>query len=129
MHDNPDLLVRKDFFFGKSDFWQGDSEERWFADYLAESTSGQSAPAPTSGQLLYGLHWWMDGDDAFAAIGLNGQYVWIWPDQDLVVVRFGEYNKIGQGTVREGNNYQSTREPGALDFGELSALIRATVTD
>ena len=120
-------FARFGLLYARGGAWEG--QQIIPADYLAESTSGQSLPAPTSGQLLYGLHWWMDGDDAFAAIGLDGQYVWVWPDQDLVVVRFGEYNKIGQGTVREGNNYQSTREPGALDGGELSALIRATVTD
>lgn len=40
----------------------------------------------------YGLQWWMMGDsDAFAAIGLQGQYIYIDPATDTVVVKLSYF--------------------------------------
>jgi len=95
------------------------------ADYLAESTSGQSYDG------AYGLHWWIDSErDAFAGIGLSGQYVWVKPDADLVVVRFGTYERIGTEPVRTGRNYHDTEDSGGLRFGVFATLIeRALVVE
>jgi len=71
----------------------------------------------------YGLHWWIDPDnDAFVAVGLFSQFVWVKPDADLVVVRFGEYERKGTEAIRTGRNYHDTKDEGAFDgevFGQL----------
>ena len=55
-------------------------------------------PSPHDGG--YGMQWWLTGrvnpdlpDDLFAARGHDGQYIYIVPSLDLVVVRNGRYDK------------------------------------
>jgi CubicO group peptidase (beta-lactamase class C family) len=58
------------------------------ANYIAEATSPQSAGDPTGGT-PYGYHWWVTGatgHDAFFALGFGGQYIYVVPDLDLIVV-------------------------------------------
>lgn len=40
----------------------------------------------------YGAHWWMSPDDkgSMAALGYEGQFTWVSPSRDLVVVRLGK---------------------------------------
>jgi len=58
-------------------------------EWIRQSTrpSGGNADQ-TSG---YGLQWWMMGDNAFSAIGLQGQYVFVDPDTDTVVVKLSYF--------------------------------------
>jgi len=50
----------------------------------------------------YGLQWWtMGGSDAFSAIGLQGQYIYIDPDTETVVVKLS-YFPPGDNTVEDG---------------------------
>jgi CubicO group peptidase (beta-lactamase class C family) len=50
----------------------------------------------------YGLQWWTMGDsDAFAAIGLQGQYVYIDPATRTVVVKLS-YFPAGDNTAQDG---------------------------
>jgi len=54
-------------------------------------------PAPAS-QGVYGYQWWLDQpddlpDDTFSARGHDGQYIYVIPSLDLVVVRNGGYVK------------------------------------
>jgi CubicO group peptidase (beta-lactamase class C family) len=56
------------------------------ADWVAISTAPKVAPD-------YGYFWWVDTaspTEAFAARGNLGQLIYVVPDEDLVIVRFGE---------------------------------------
>jgi CubicO group peptidase (beta-lactamase class C family) len=59
------------------------------AEWVRESTrpSGSSG-GPRSG---YGLQWWTLGGNAYAAIGLQGQYVYVDPDTRTVVVKLSYF--------------------------------------
>jgi CubicO group peptidase (beta-lactamase class C family) len=80
------------------------------SDFVAESTTGISYSG------YYGLHWWTYGE-VFVAIGYHDQYLWVYPDEDLIVARFGTYTHRGEGFVREGWNYHETLDSGAFDAG------------
>jgi CubicO group peptidase (beta-lactamase class C family) len=61
------------------------------ADWIRQSTqrSGSDDGNPRGG---YGLQWWIVGDKgAFAAIGLQGQYVYIDPSTQTVVVKLSYF--------------------------------------
>lgn len=63
--------------------------------------------APHSGG-AYGYQWWLDEaaglpDDTFAALGHDGQYIFVIPSLDLVVVRNGTYRKDPGPAVADPN--------------------------
>ena len=58
------------------------------AEWAARSTStdGEAGEVRREG---YGYQWWTLGDpDAFAGVGLHGQYLYVVPSQNLVIVKF-----------------------------------------
>jgi CubicO group peptidase (beta-lactamase class C family) len=86
--------------------WAGEQvvPEEWVADSLE--------PAETSladGAELYGYQWWLGLDeeglpeDAFAAQGHDGQWIYVVPSLDLVVVRNGTYVKDEGPPVADPN--------------------------
>ena len=59
-------------------------------DWIREST--QPTAEEDSGRGGYGLQWWtMGGSDAFAAIGLQGQYIYIDPASRTVIVKLSYF--------------------------------------
>jgi CubicO group peptidase (beta-lactamase class C family) len=59
-------------------------------DWIAQST--QPTAAEDSGRGGYGLQWWtMGGSDAFSAIGLQGQYIYIDPATRTVIVKLSYF--------------------------------------
>jgi CubicO group peptidase (beta-lactamase class C family) len=69
-------------------------------DWLLQSTRPSHAEDTARGG--YGLQWWtMGGSDAFAAIGLQGQYIYIDPDSDTVVVKLS-YFPPGNNSAQDG---------------------------
>jgi CubicO group peptidase (beta-lactamase class C family) len=62
------------------------------ADYVKTSTS--PAPVTDEGQKneIYGYHWWLtsyDGHHVFYMRGILGQYVFVVPDKNIIIVRLG----------------------------------------
>jgi CubicO group peptidase (beta-lactamase class C family) len=59
-------------------------------DWISQST--RPSGGEQQGRGGYGLQWWTMGDsEAFAAIGLQGQYIYIDPATDTVVVKLSYY--------------------------------------
>ncbi len=89
-------------------------------DFVSESTTGISYGG------YYGLHWWTFGE-IYTAIGYHGQYIYVMPEEDLVVVRFGLYERVGDERVRTGDNWHDTSDYGPLDGEHLTELVLALV--
>ena len=84
----------------------------------------------------YGFQWWTSETSKidypfFSAKGLDGQLIYIWPEIDLVLVRFTDYKKIGNqesSIVRISSSdgfeasYQQT-ETGNLNTIKLEELL------
>lgn len=73
--------------------------------WVDESVTGSPA-APDQ----YGYQWWLTDyegvpEDTFAAIGHDGQYIYVIPSLDLVVVRNGTYAKFDGPPVAEPSLY------------------------
>ena len=86
--------------------------------------------------MSYGFQWWTSETKDidypfFSAKGLDGQLIYVWPETDLVFVRFTTYNKIGDqdsSVVRINSigdleaSYQQT-ETGNLNTIKLEELL------
>lgn len=58
------------------------------ADWAARSTATDGEIGKKRGE-GYGYQWWtLDEPDAFAGVGLHGQYLYVVPSQKLVIVKF-----------------------------------------
>ncbi|MBO87320.1 MAG: hypothetical protein CL927_18385 [Deltaproteobacteria bacterium] len=109
-------LARFGLLYARGGEWNG--TQIIPADFVADSITGHSYGGN------YGLHWWLDAPhNAFAAIGLHGQYLWVKPDADLVVVRFGTYERMGEEAVRTGWNYHATESSGSFNPTLFARLI------
>jgi CubicO group peptidase (beta-lactamase class C family) len=76
------------------------------AQWVVDSTT----PSPAFDG--YGYQWWLEGnmndrlpDDTYAAEGHDGQFIYVIPSLDLVVVRNGIYDKFDGPGVAEPNLY------------------------
>ncbi len=87
--------------------------ESWVAETLAGGN--EEAAAGTAYQRVhprgtYRNHWWVTGDErgSFYAIGIHGQFIWVDPTSDTVIVKFSswpeaiteEWNRIHASTFR-----------------------------
>ena len=69
-------------------------------DWIRQSTQPSGSEDNRRGG--YGLQWWTMGDsEAFSAIGLQGQYIYIDPDTDTVVVKLS-YFPPGDNAAEDG---------------------------
>jgi CubicO group peptidase (beta-lactamase class C family) len=85
-------FARFGLLFMQNGMWEG--EQIVPADWVEASIT----PSPLYDG--YGYQWWLVGryepdlpDDLFAALGLDGQFIYVIPSLDLVVVRNGHYDK------------------------------------
>jgi CubicO group peptidase (beta-lactamase class C family) len=108
-------FARFGLLYARGGEWDG--EQLVSTDFVDLSTSG------ISNYGYYGLHWWTF-DGVAAAMGYHGQYIYVYPD-DLVVVRFGTYNRVGDALVRDAdfNNYHETLDYGPFDEAAFRQLI------
>jgi CubicO group peptidase (beta-lactamase class C family) len=115
-------LARFGLLYARGGEWDG--TQIIPADFVADSVMGHSSRG------AYGLHWWVESEfDAFAAVGLYSQYVWVKPDADLVVVRFGKYTRMGSEAVRTGGNYHDTERDGGFSPAAFGRLIVAALVE
>ncbi|MEO2174190.1 MAG: PQQ-binding-like beta-propeller repeat protein, partial [bacterium] len=104
-------FARFGWLFASEGNWNG--QQVISADWINQSTS-----AALSG--VYGYYWWPFGTGAYAALGVQGQMIVIYPELDLVILRFGNYTRAGDGSaIRAGENYHVTSEPANFDLGNF----------
>ena len=77
-------------------------EGRWQGQQIVSSSWLDVATQTYDDIANYGFQWWTSNTyPFFQALGLDGQYIYVWPDADIVLVRFTFYEHIGEGsTVR-----------------------------
>ena len=95
------------------------------SDWLESATNNYNDLAP------YGFQWWTSNSpdekeyNFFSAKGLDGQLIYVWPEIDLVFVRFTKYQHVGDkesSVVNFPNSYQNT-ESGNLPTIKLEELL------
>ncbi|MEO1955725.1 MAG: serine hydrolase [Gammaproteobacteria bacterium] len=89
--------------FARNGEWEGQEilSDNWITESTAPALSGQ-----------YGFYWWPAPNTGFTALGVQGQIVAVYPAEDLVIMRFSSYTRMGDGSVvRTGDNYHATTEP------------------
>ena len=95
---------------------------QWMADQIVPTAFVEESTTGVGSDGHYGLHWWTYGG-IFMAIGYHSQYLWVYPEQDLVVARFGTYTHHGNDFVRENWTYHETQDSGAFDPGRFYGLV------
>ena len=113
--------------------WEGSQivSESWIKDATTELDNLAS----------YGYQWWTStiSEDGlglirdteypfFSALGLHGQYIYVWPEKDIVLVRFTNYTHLGDQNssvvdITKGT-YHST-ESGSVIVAQLEELLYA----
>ena len=95
------------------------------SEWLETATNNYNDLAP------YGFQWWTSNSpdekdyNFFSAKGLDGQLIYIWPEIDLVFVRFTKYQHVGDkesSVVNFPTSYQNT-ESGNLPTVKLEELL------
>jgi CubicO group peptidase (beta-lactamase class C family) len=82
----PRDMARFGYLYLQDGVWDG--EEIITPAYIEQSTIRQSSGDPTGGT-PYGYQWWVSnatGYDAFYALGFGGQFIYVVPALDLIVV-------------------------------------------
>ncbi len=81
-------MAKLGYLYLHKGLWDG--QQLVSADYIAQATRTQSAGDwSATGEVTYGYHWWVsehNGHAAFFAAGYGGQFIYVIPDHDLVVV-------------------------------------------
>lgn len=119
----PRHFVRFGLLYARDGEWNGNTVLS--ADWMRESTT----PA-LAGEYAY--YWWpaTPVGRGFAASGLNGQLIAVYPEEDLVVARFSRYERAGDGTaIKTGINYHDTSAPERFDNAAFLARAFEAVQD
>jgi CubicO group peptidase (beta-lactamase class C family) len=108
--------------------------EAWVAESLVPSAPSEEAGEP------YGYQWWLGEpagtEDVFAAVGHDGQWIYVIPGLDMVVVRNGTYVKNPGPPIADPNLFplypsddivpgQGTAPPDEWDVAEFLGPIIA----
>jgi len=107
-------LARFGLLYARDGVWKG--QQLIPSDFVKESTR------EVGNGTYYGLHWWTFGK-VYAALGINGQNLYVYPKKDLVVLRFGNYTKEGKDPIRRGGNWHNTDDSGDMDGNRLYNLV------
>ena len=107
LDSTPRDFARFGLLFSRNGVWE--DQELISSEWVAESTS-----KALNGE--YGFYWWPAGNNGYSALGVQGQIISIYPEEDLVILRFSSYTRMGDGSaIRKENNYHSTQEPVNFD--------------
>ncbi|MDA1076786.1 MAG: serine hydrolase [Proteobacteria bacterium] len=112
-------FARFGLLFARQGEWNGEKvlSQAWFDESTIPARGG-----------TYGFYWWPLANKGFAALGLHAQVVAVYPNDDLVVLRFSNYARIGDGrAVKDVGNYHQTSEPAAFDTQTFLNLVRGAL--
>ena len=115
----PRDFARFGLLFSRKGNWNGNQiiSEQWVNESTATAISGQ-----------YGFYWWPAGNQGYTALGVQGQIVGVFPQDDLIVLRFSTYTRMGDGsTIRQGANYHGTSEPQSFDNYTFLGLVHSSL--
>jgi len=86
----PRDMAKFGLLFINNGTWDG--QQIVSSDWVNRSNQGPATPYP---QTSYGYQWWIDDDDGwFSARGYDGQFIYVIPEHDIVVV-FSSDNEDG----------------------------------
>ena len=113
----------------------------WQGEQIVSETWIKEATSEFDNLASYGYQWWTStiSDSGwgnardvdypfFSALGLDGQYLYIWPETDLALVRFTKYKHQGNTTssiVDFGNGTYHGTQTGNMVISELEDLFYA----
>lgn len=78
----PHDMAKIGFFFLNQGAWDG--EQIVSAEWVRRATVTQTVPSGLTG--AYGFQWWVDTGNYFSAIGNRGQFIFVVPSKNMVVV-------------------------------------------
>jgi CubicO group peptidase (beta-lactamase class C family) len=78
----------------------------------------------------YALQWWVEPSSGyFYAAGLHQNNIYVFPDQDLVVVRNSTYTKVGASSIKTAATYHATLAPLNWSDQEFIGHIKDAIID
>lgn len=101
LHITPQDMARFGYLYLNGGNWEG--QQLVPEAYVQASIHAQNAGGPPE-QSAYGLLWWvttLEGHAAFFAAGIGGQYIYVIPDIDLLVVISSEYERRSGAPQKE----------------------------
>ena len=116
-------------------------EGKWLDEQIVSESWIGEATTEFDNLASYGYQWWtstisesglgmfrQDDYPFFSALGLDGQYIYVWPEKDLVLVRFTKYQHQGNiesSVVDFGTGTYHGTESGNMAIYELENLFYA----
>ena len=116
-------------------------EGKWIDEQIVSQSWIKEATTEFDNLASYGYQWWtstisesglgsarQDDYPFFSALGLDGQYIYVWPEKDLVLVRFTKYQhqgNIDSAVVDFGTGTYHGTETGNMPIYELESLFYA----
>ena len=116
-------------------------EGKWIDEQIVSQSWIKEATTEFDNLASYGYQWWtstisesglglarQDDYPFFSALGLDGQYIYIWPEKDLVLARFTKYQHQGNiesSVVDFGTGTYHGTESGNMAIYELENLFYA----
>ena len=122
MDSTPRDFARFGLLYARNGMWI--EEQVVPSEWIAESTQ----PALEEETYLY--YWWPVARGGFGAFGIQGQMVVIYPEFDLVVLRFTRYVRRGDGrAVKTPTNFHDTPAPEDLNNGTFLTYARDSIPE
>jgi len=116
-------------------------EGKWLDEQIVSQSWIKEATTEFDNLASYGYQWWtstisesglgmfrQDDYPFFSALGLDGQYIYVWPEKDLVLVRFTKYQHQGNiesSVVDIGTGTYHGTESGNMIITKLEDLFYA----
>jgi CubicO group peptidase (beta-lactamase class C family) len=97
---------------------------KWKGEQVVPEAWIDASLTPSPGYRGYGYQWWLDGNvdpalpaDLFMANGHDGQFIYVIPSRELVVVRNGHYDKYAGEAVADPQLFLRYPSDGLVEGG------------